>query len=129
MCSFIAQGNKMTSIFWILFYKWKSHLYGFTCIFHIKEWNSPYFGPNLIPFKHILKNGFNYAPALKHKINARWLTNPNHNIIKIHNNVLWDWRYYVEYSIIQFECEEYFTKYCQSYITLLWILIMLWLCP
>ena len=27
---------------------------------------------------------------------------------------------------IQFECEEYSTKYCQSHIALLWIWIMLW---
>ena len=27
---------------------------------------------------------------------------------------------------IQFECEEYSTKYCQSRITLLWLWIMLW---
>ena len=28
---------------------------------------------------------------------------------------------------IQTKCEEYYAKYCQSYITLLWTLIMLWL--
>ena len=30
-----------------------------------------------------------------------------HNIVRIHNNVLWDWQYYVEHSIIQAECEDY----------------------
>jgi len=35
-----------------------------------------------------------------------------HNIIKIHNNDLWDWQYFVEY--------------CQSHKTLLRIWIMLW---
>ena len=33
------------------------------------------------------------------------------NIIKIHNNVVWDWQYFVEYSIIQTECKEYFAEY------------------
>ena len=30
-----------------------------------------------------------------------------HNIIKIHNNVMWDLQYYVEYSSIQAKCDEY----------------------
>ena len=30
-----------------------------------------------------------------------------HNIIKIHNNVMWDIQYYVEYSSIQAKCDEY----------------------
>ena len=30
-----------------------------------------------------------------------------HNIIQTHSHALWDWQYYVEYSIIQPECEEY----------------------
>ena len=49
----------------------------------------------------------------------------SYNIIQIHNNVLWDWQYYVEHFFIQIECEEYFVKYCQSHITLLWNWIML----
>ena len=76
-----------------------------------------------------------------------------HNIIQIHISVLWDWHYFAKYSPhsdwmweifcrvlldswnidmdleniphIQIECGEYFTKYCQSHITLLWIWIML----
>ena len=43
------------------------------------------------------------------------------NIIQIHNNVLWDLRYYVECSTIQAECVGYSKELCQSHITLLWI--------
>ena len=35
-----------------------------------------------------------------------------HNIIQTHHNVLWDWQYFVTYSIVQSECEEYFAEYC-----------------
>ena len=37
-------------------------------------------------------------------LNAKF---PQHTIIQIHNNVQWNWQYYVEYSIIQTKCEEY----------------------
>ena len=33
-----------------------------------------------------------------------------HNIIQIHNNVLWDWQCSMEYSHIEAECEEYFVE-------------------
>ena len=36
----------------------------------------------------------------------------HHNNIQIHNNVMWDWHYFIEY--------------CQSHKTLLWIWILLW---
>ena len=59
---------------------------------------------------------------------SQWvLTLMEHNIIQIHNIVLWNWQYYVEYSYVQTECEEYSTKWCQSHITVLWIWIMLWI--
>ena len=51
----------------------------------------------------------------------------HHNILRIHDSVLWDWHYYASHSINQAECEEYFVEYCQSHKTLLWIWIMLWL--
>ena len=44
-----------------------------------------------------------------------------HNIIRIHNSFMWDWQYYMEYSIIHTKCEEYLqntispTKYCYKY--------------
>ena len=43
---------------------------------------------------------------------------PHHNIIQIHNNVLWDWQCCAEFS-------SHSSKYCQSHRTLLWIWIML----
>ena len=49
-----------------------------------------------------------------------------HDIIQIHDNVMRQWQYHVEYSIIHIECEEHFAKYGQSHITMLWIWIMLW---
>jgi hypothetical protein len=54
-----------------------------------------------------------------------------HNIIKIHNSVMWDWQYFTEYflifphSIWMFEIREYLVEYFQSHKTLLWIWIML----
>ena len=50
-----------------------------------------------------------------------------HNIIQIHNNVLWDrqyWTWYSLHSYIQYECEEYFVEYCQSHKKMLWKWIM-----
>ena len=44
-----------------------------------------------------------------------------HNIIQIHNNVLWDCQYSMKYSTIQVECGKYSTKYWQFHKTLLWI--------
>ena len=49
-----------------------------------------------------------------------------HNIIKIHNNVLWDWRYGVKYSSHLVWTMKYSTKYCQSQRTLSCIWIMLY---
>ena len=49
-----------------------------------------------------------------------------HNIIQIHNNVMWDWHHFAGYSHIQFECGEYYAKYCQSHKTLIWIWLVLW---
>ena len=43
------------------------------------------------------------------------------NIIHMHNNVLWDWQYFIGYSSIHVECGEYSKKDRQSHITLLWI--------
>lgn len=34
-----------------------------------------------------------------------------HNIIQIQNNILWDWRYFAEYSDIQYEYKEYPIEY------------------
>jgi hypothetical protein len=48
-----------------------------------------------------------------------------HNIIHIHNNVPWDWQYSIEYSYNSTKLCEYSVEYCHSYITLLWIWIML----
>ena len=51
------------------------------------------------------------------------------NIIQIHNNVLQDWQYSVEYIFLTFRLNVrniLATKYCQSCRTLLWIWIMLW---
>ena len=33
----------------------------------------------------------------------------DHNTIRIHNNVMWDWQYFTKYSHIQYEREEYST--------------------
>ena len=64
--------------------------------------------------------------------------NERHDIIHIHNNVLWDWHnsieyslhpywiYYTKYSLYSYGYEEYSIKYRQSHIKLLWIWIMLW---
>jgi hypothetical protein len=43
-----------------------------------------------------------------------------HNIIQIHNNVVWN-QHNIQQNIphIQFGCEEYSTEYCQSHITML----------
>ena len=48
-----------------------------------------------------------------------------HNIIQIHNNVLWDWQYYAEYFSHSYWMWGIFVKYCQSHIILLWIWKML----
>jgi len=47
-----------------------------------------------------------------------------HNIIQVHNNVLWDWQYYTEYSPHSHRMWEHSAKYCQSHGTLLCIWIM-----
>ena len=54
-------------------------------------------------------------------------------IIQIHNGVMWDWQYFIKYSLIFFtfrlklennrECSA---EYCQSHKIPLWIWIMLW---
>ena len=49
-----------------------------------------------------------------------------HNIIQIHNIVLWDWQYFIVYSINHSECGKHSIKCCQSHKTLLWIWTMLW---
>ena len=49
-----------------------------------------------------------------------------HNIIQTHNNVLWDWQYFTEYSPYLVCMWEYSAEYYQSHRTLLWIWIMLW---
>ena len=45
-----------------------------------------------------------------------WLLNlfpkTDHNIIEIHNNVMWDWQYSMEYFHLQYEYWEYYVKYC-----------------
>ena len=51
-----------------------------------------------------------------HHYSIHWLK--FHNIIQIHNNVMWDWHYSTKYSM----------DYCQSHKNLLWIWIMLCLC-
>ena len=52
------------------------------------------------------------------------------NIIQIHNNVMWDWKYSMKDSLIfshshtrmeRENIKKYSMKYCQSYETLLWI--------
>ena len=55
----------------------------------------------------------------------------HHNIIMIQNNVMQNWQYYVENSIIHIECEEYSTKYCQFRKTIFQFWIILWqsICP
>ena len=40
-----------------------------------------------------------------------------HNIIKIHNNVMWDWQYFTKYSTIQTEHEKYTMNICPSHRT------------
>ena len=45
-----------------------------------------------------------------------------HNIIKIHNNIMWDSQYSTKYSYIQIDMEnihEYIVNYFQSHKTLL----------
>ena len=49
----------------------------------------------------------------------------DHNIIQMHNNVLWDWEYFVQYSSHSAWMKEYFVEYCLSHKTLLWIWILL----
>ena len=41
----------------------------------------------------------------------------NHNILQIHNNVMWDSQYYVEYSIVHIEYGEYVNpiEHCYGY--------------
>lgn len=48
-----------------------------------------------------------------------------HNIIQIHNSLLWDWHYSKGYCPYHTECLEYSTEYCLSRITMLRIWIML----
>ena len=52
-----------------------------------------------------------------------------HNIIQIHNNVMWDWHYSIEFSHIQYEYEKYSIDYYQSCKTMLWIWITLCCSP
>ena len=43
---------------------------------------------------------------------------PTHNMIQLHNNIMWDWQYSME------KISEYSMEYCHSHKTLLWIWIM-----
>ena len=58
----------------------------------------------------------------------RWFLQLNyeHNIIQMHNNVLWDWQYYAEYSSNSTRMMEYYVEYCPSRRPMLYIWIMLW---
>ena len=67
-------------------------------------------------------------PKLHMQNTTKLYTTRSHNIIQIHNSVVWDWQYYVVYSSHSAWMVEYSTKYCQSHGTLLWIWIMLCKC-
>ena len=72
------------------------------------------------------QNSTSYASS--HVIDPYYcqITNLNlHNITHIHNIVLHNWQYYVEYSSYATWMVEYFVEYCQSCRTMLWISVML----
>ena len=65
-------------------YEWLFNTKGYVeILFHIVR----------IPFGHNHNNN-----VFTH---SKW-NGPSHNIIQIHNNVSWDWQYYIEYSRIFF---------------------------
>ena len=70
------------------------------------------------------------SSKIKIKITTTWQNLLN--IIQIHNNVLWDWQYFMGHSHIfptfrlnVGNIRKYYVEYRQSHITLLWIWIML----
>ena len=80
-------------------------------------------------------NKLGHVDVTKHWLRQIFCQCEFHNIIQIHNIVLWDWHYSTKYSqifptfgLIVGNIKAYFVEYCLSHITLLWIWIMLCLC-
>ena len=69
-----------------------------------RPWNAPsHFNlPRNFIREETLRVGLSQNVKFSHK---------DHNIIQIHNNVTWDWQYFMKYSHIQTEYREYSIQY------------------
>ena len=82
----------------------------------LKNFSAPTL-PLPVPRKSLPPHPKKNSPKPSHRLSVVWPT-PRHNIIRIHNNVQWDWQYSTKCAHIH---NEYRNILCNIHITLLWI--------